>query len=348
MNVEADLREELGKLTKDLADVYQKIYERIEGMGPGSRLIAEKALKWLLCSRTRLYLEEFLTVVSIDTVAMTTMVTKENILHICSNLVTFDKELGSFRFAHLSVREFLEERTHVTLAAAHTLAATTCLSMCLDQQSDFTNKAVGPAQGYAYENWVHHCLGVESLGTQNALRQLFDDFLQIQAGQNLCFIRWAKWAGSDLLIVCSDDSISSLIREDSKPDPLFAACCLGLDWIVERHLCHVPDRRAEARQTTSYTKLPNFKAFNVEGNTYLHVAAANGHCNIVKLLLEHDFPVNAKNDFGNTALDYAVRARHVTVMQFLTRHGAIEISSPPDEFTTRNLLRLASIVYCCR
>jgi ankyrin repeat protein len=47
----------------------------------------------------------------------------------------------------------------------------------------------------------------------------------------------------------------------------------------------------------------NFR--NKDGDTLLHVAARNGDCNVVKLLLEKGSPFSGKNNQNKTPLDLA-------------------------------------------
>ena len=44
-----------------------------------------------------------------------------------------------------------------------------------------------------------------------------------------------------------------------------------------------------------------------EGRTALHIAASEGHLNIVKYLVNHGSDVDIKDSRGNTALDDAIR-----------------------------------------
>lgn len=65
------------------------------------------------------------------------------------------------------------------------------------------------------------------------------------------------------------------------------------------------------------------------GNTLLHMAAANGHYDIVEYLINDRVPqemvgiyINQKNTEGNTALHWAALNGHLKVVQFLYSHGA--------------------------
>ena len=108
LNIEEDLVNELEKLPEDLANTYTQIFEHVKRLAHKSRIIVERSLKWLLCQARELSEAEFLAAVSIGTELESVNLTKRKVLFICGNLVIFDHELKVFRYAHLSVREYLE------------------------------------------------------------------------------------------------------------------------------------------------------------------------------------------------------------------------------------------------
>lgn len=57
------------------------------------------------------------------------------------------------------------------------------------------------------------------------------------------------------------------------------------------------------------------------GNT-VHVASSSGYLTIVQFLLEHGANINARNKYGHTALDVAMKDKQVRVGDFLRSHGA--------------------------
>lgn len=62
------------------------------------------------------------------------LITKEHVLDLCNNFVVFDEQLNTFRFAHLSVREFLENR--LDILAANRLVAEVCLWSVLSAEDE--------------------------------------------------------------------------------------------------------------------------------------------------------------------------------------------------------------------
>ena len=60
------------------------------------------------------------------------------------------------------------------------------------------------------------------------------------------------------------------------------------------------------------------------GNTALHMAAANGHTNVAKLLLSHQHPFT-KNHAGNTPLHWAASNGQATMVEWLTHQDVVPV-----------------------
>lgn len=61
------------------------------------------------------------------------------------------------------------------------------------------------------------------------------------------------------------------------------------------------------------------------GNTGLHMASANGHTNVVKLLVQHYGHSFVKNSSGNTPLHWAAANGHGPVVEFWTSQTIVEV-----------------------
>ena len=88
--------------------------------------IVESAFKLLLSLQTPLKHEEFLQALSFcgeDKIDLSV----EELLDLSCNFLVLDTELDVFRFAHLSIREYLETRSEYSLESSHALAAQFCL-----------------------------------------------------------------------------------------------------------------------------------------------------------------------------------------------------------------------------
>jgi hypothetical protein len=229
-NLEEDIESELKQLPPDLESTYTKIYEQVSYLPIASRAIAERSLKWLLCAQRRLSVEEFLAAVSVGAEGtITTKLSKERVLDICYNLVIFDTELSVFRFAHLSVREFLIKR-EFTHEAAHALAAERCLRVCLSNYDDPAPKDA-PAANNNFETYatvycaIHWSMSGDHQSEGN-LENLVRKFV-LEAGEDSLFAKWTRSvretvereAGLNLSI---KRRVISMISDP--PDPFFAVC----------------------------------------------------------------------------------------------------------------------------
>ncbi|KAK8179639.1 hypothetical protein BC567DRAFT_81212 [Phyllosticta citribraziliensis] len=127
--LEADVRAELGKLPDSLKGSYHKIYQQILNSGPQSRSLAQSALAWIMCWQSYPDAHNLLSAIkfSSDDCKYASM---SDVLDVCCNLVILDSPTSSdpgFRFAHLSVQEFLMDLEDFTPFKIHLQAAKYCL-----------------------------------------------------------------------------------------------------------------------------------------------------------------------------------------------------------------------------
>ena len=146
---EEDFNEELGRLPEIPCQSYEITYQRIPSSARASQTIAEMDLKWLLCTQRPLKSRELIAAVSVDTVGRHVNIENEDLLDLCCNLAVLDTELDIFRFAHLSVREYLETRAEYGLLAMQPLILERCFDvLTLAQREDPT------AGDTTYENSI--------------------------------------------------------------------------------------------------------------------------------------------------------------------------------------------------
>ncbi|KAF8865087.1 hypothetical protein BDZ45DRAFT_580955, partial [Acephala macrosclerotiorum] len=112
---EEDISLELGRLPKTLEESYEIIYQGILAMARASRSLAIRTFQLLLCAQRRLTPAEMLAAVAVNPHSGDPIISSEDdLLDACCNMIFLDEEVGSFRFAHLSVREYL--KTHIDYA----------------------------------------------------------------------------------------------------------------------------------------------------------------------------------------------------------------------------------------
>lgn len=87
-----------------------------------------------------------------------------------------------------------------------------------------------------------------------------------------------------------------------------------------------------------------------QGRTALHMAAANGHCDVMKALLEHGANVELANCEGNTALHWACLNGQEQAVQLLMQNGASpsylngQDRTPVDEALTRSFQKVVDLI----
>ena len=127
LTVERAVRNRLGRLPKDLQKLYQETYDHQVKTGDEDQIsIAKDTFRLLLCLENTLPTEEFLTALSFCNRDEEILI-KDDLLELCFNFVIDDQESNSLRFAHLSVREFLETKEGFDRESCHRTAAIFCL-----------------------------------------------------------------------------------------------------------------------------------------------------------------------------------------------------------------------------
>jgi hypothetical protein len=222
-------------------------------------------------------------------------------------MVVLDSEQNVFRFAHLSVREYLEGRGSYTLFATHSLAFERCLDVLTFEltltPTESAVKQNSIFQEYANLYWPVHCQTVESNQLVDGLRQKLRQFLFQGCNAGHLYTKWVS-AASESSKFLRNDPLELMLRaaSSSPPTPIFLACSFGLVSIID---------------DLGTFKNIDWNQRNDENSTGLHLASENGHEAVVKLLLETKADVNVQDNDGGTALYLAARHGHEAVVKLL-------------------------------
>ncbi|TGO38147.1 hypothetical protein BHYA_0081g00430 [Botrytis hyacinthi] len=133
--------------------------------------LASCALRWLLCSREALNSKTLPQAIFVNN-AGHPLLSNDEILSICFNLVVYNKEMDKFQFAHLSVREYLESQPGYSAEDTNLMAAEACLSFIMTESQDqpeFRNHALGL--------WGNYARLVPSASRGGVLGELLAEFL---------------------------------------------------------------------------------------------------------------------------------------------------------------------------
>ncbi|PVH80192.1 hypothetical protein DL98DRAFT_208852 [Cadophora sp. DSE1049] len=123
----ANVLDTLDHLPLDLKRSYDTIFGQITTSQYPNPDIADRVIKWLLFAQEQLPADVFIIAVRSDLDNQDSL-ERSDILSICCNLVIHDDETNTFRFAHLSVLEYLECLDVYSISTARSLLAEQCLS----------------------------------------------------------------------------------------------------------------------------------------------------------------------------------------------------------------------------
>ncbi|RPB22319.1 hypothetical protein L211DRAFT_333519 [Terfezia boudieri ATCC MYA-4762] len=115
MRREKDIKQNLTVLPKTLTLAYDEIYEGILAQEGSAPQMALNAFRWIQCSMEPLSSKTLLDAIMVEIdssggFSQTGPATKEQLLTVCQNLIIMDDKLNTFRFAHLSVHEYLDKK----------------------------------------------------------------------------------------------------------------------------------------------------------------------------------------------------------------------------------------------
>jgi hypothetical protein len=302
------------------------IYQTISDSGPDNLAVAEKVMKWLISAQRPLNSRELIAAISVDSgeeyLHLSNDSANEFVLDICCNMVVLDSAQDVFRFAHLSVREYLERRGDYTPFTTHTLASEKCLDVLtfgLTTPMESAVKQNSIFQSYANLYWpVHYQMAERNQlaeGLPKKLKEKLKEFLSQYCDTGSLFTKWVLAVGKSSMFSRSDDYLERLLRAASStpPTPLFLACSFGLVSIMD--------------ELGTYANV-DWNQKNDNRDTGLHLAAENGCEAVVRLLLAKDgVDPDSKDYHGRTPLSWAARNGHWAVVQLLLAKDGVDPDS---------------------
>ena len=256
MRTDQDIRQRLGRMPPKLEQLYEELFQKAlnESQGQVGRSIIRNTLKRLLCVQRPMKSSEFCTAVVWKNVPAEEL-TKEKVLDLCHNLVIFDDSLDVFRFAHLSVREFLEKQAEYMANSCHLFAAESCLLLVIGLSDwlptkaffkehytlELCAKAASTAEllvgfhTYATTFWIRHCqlIGEEGRKNNSCFERIFG-FLLSDASDNLSpLYTWLQYERRMHRYSLQQSAIENCRPEDRV---YLAACAYGFCEIIRVHM----------------------------------------------------------------------------------------------------------------
>jgi predicted transcriptional regulator len=316
MKIDYEVEKELGKLPGDLATTYDQIYKRIQN-DIHSVPWALKALMWILGAEKPLSPDEWAGGVSwalLRSDGNPSGLGVSVLLDVCQNLVVHDGQQNVMRFAHLSVREFLETKSLDQQAAE--MAASACLAILQHphtlstqptRSTDFT-----PFHRYSIHYWLEH---VQRCDENDPTPQLSSALSAFMGSFNHPADAYIHWLEAAKTISDQYSVLRNVIRRlrSTPPNALFAAAYFGF-----KNVCgHLWEPNAFDPNCT-----------NDAQETPLYLASSRGHTATVRLLLQNgadiNHPTHRETTYRDTApLTAAIRLHNSKLLDLLLDAGAI-------------------------
>ncbi|KAF8420375.1 hypothetical protein EV426DRAFT_706146 [Tirmania nivea] len=351
MQCEFDVKQNLTTLPDTLTDIYNEIYNGILTQKGSAPRIALNAFRWIQCSKEPLSSQTLLdaVMVKVDSTGeffQTGPASVKQLLTICRNLIILDEKLNTFRFAHLSVDEYLE--TKLSKLDSHLELSRVCFSLlCSHPAWNAYDQGKRTSKG-AYEDrhlllysavfWPWHFASCGEFNRDSALSGLWNKLIT----QNI-YQRWF-WYHRQCVIFneWSEDGFWRGLRtmQEKGYTRLFLVCIFGLyrvflpilEWEVQDSLAHVSGLgELEIERLLAQVGGTDLSART--GDTPLHCASEYGHQEIAKLLIERGADIAAAGGGGYTPLHCASEYGHQEIAKLLIERGADIAAAGGDGYT---------------
>ncbi|RDH36215.1 ankyrin repeat-containing domain protein [Aspergillus welwitschiae] len=307
------IRQVLTSLPQTLNQSYELLYKRIQDMGEGPRTVALQSLQWLLCAKRKLSVSEFLAAVRKSPVKCNS-ISARSIIDYCCNLVVIDNVADTFRLAHVTVREFLEENSNDAVLEANLTVSRRCLGTFL--WGEFSEDGL---LHYATRYWPAHVQQLNGSHQRHEIQAIMTEFFT----QEEHFEDWIehlderpveegyRWSNS------LERKLEACFA--SPPSALFTVSCFGLSEVLD-----FPEviEMIDVNQT------------NRHGTSGVYLAARWGHTGVVRKLLQLGADVNGPGYQYGSPLQAAAFSGHEDIVRILLDSGATFSPTEKGEYSS--------------
>jgi hypothetical protein len=330
-----------------LDDAYNKAIKQIDEQLPGDRLLARRAISWIVYAKRPLTTRELCHALSIEpgdkALDSDDIYGIETVISVCAGLAVVDEESNIVRLVHYTTQEYFERE----LLDWHPSALEDMAVACLTYLSFDTFRSGSCAYGEAFKRrlaenaffdysaryWSEHTRPVESTTSRFALAFLCDGALVDRAVQ-AALIFPCRTSGLHLttrygLVYLTerlltdkygDSNIGADWKDNSDQTPLTWAVKGGHEAVV-RLLVDRDDVKADSKDGN--------------GRTPLWWAVWESHEAVVRLLVERDdVEADSKDIYGRTPLSWAASQAHEAVVRLLVERDDVEADSKDEEDRT--------------
>lgn len=312
----------LENLPKGLDEMYDQIYRKIHTRFPPEQAIAERALKWVLCTPYPLTSEKLLSAACMciekENMKLSSCIQQESLLSICENLVVVDTD-GRWRYFHLSAREYLE-KTYGIYQQAHFYCAQVCLLSLMrtfgpatipGSSEDPFNQA-HPFSRHTQTCWIVYVIG-QTENDQYVI--LLKKFLGSPDKSSVLYIRWLdQLSGHDIPFYFIHE-YGDLLPATT---PMFAIAHFSLYEETLREWCDSNDFDPSQQ--------------NNRGDDLLTIAAMNNCVPLCAALIAKGVNVNQcrVNSRYNSVLAAAAWNNSLDTVKYLVEEAKADVNLPPE------------------
>lgn len=326
--------------TGPLELAYSDAMERIQEQGPGRKRLAREVLAWITCSRRPLTTDELQHALAIE--VGTNKLDRDNIPEVedmvsaCCGLVAVDDESGIIRLVHFTTQQYLNQTRPLWFPDddTHGHIATACVTylsfddfangICVTDREYERRLEQYKFYEYAAQNWGFHAHNLNQTSSLSSCHAALLDFLKNRPAH--------VEAASQAMLV--DTQYAAGHEEEEEDEEGYSQCIAR--GVTGAHLIARFGVEALARLALSDVEFAGFwNKPDSLGMTPLTWAAAEGHANIVKLLLTDDntgggrriINPEHRDEEGRTPLGWASARGHVDIVDILLATGKVNPDS---------------------
>ncbi|KAH6907898.1 hypothetical protein BKA70DRAFT_347398 [Coprinopsis sp. MPI-PUGE-AT-0042] len=312
---------------RQIEDVYQQTWKRIEAQAPEMAVIAKHALIWVLCTMRSLKIEELRYAIATcpDTYKFDCrrLVDNATLMALCRDLVNVEEGTNIVRFVHYTAKEVVKGLVSESSPYPHSLPAAVCMALLAehgfqqttlrlaDEHALKTALKAKPLLAYAYENWaIHAHKSLDDTSLAHRLSQFIQGCSAFPIGLS-GYYPSIEDILEPLHMAASFDFPLSVAGSEHLRDPNHPTPHKGRTPLM---LAVRGNSLSAMRELLS---LPGIlvNAANKDGDIPLVRAAAWSKKASLSLLLAHPkINVNAGNHFGTTALMWASSEETATLL----------------------------------
>ncbi|KAF5639627.1 ankyrin repeat [Fusarium sp. NRRL 52700] len=333
---------------------YEKSMERIAGQKQSSRELAMQVLSWITCAKrvlTTLELQHALAVEENNTeLDNENLYRLEDMVSVCSGLVTVDEESGIIRLVHYTTQEYLDRTRHEWFPIAESEITMACIRYLLFDafkgkfctiRDEYDDRLLrNPFYMYASHNWGHHAL-MASMDGDKVILDFLESPAKLSASvQALMASRPSGWGHIEDISQMATEvptaayfglskTMLALLEKGHLADSKGVSCWTPLSYAA-RYGHEEVVRLLLSRDDVD----PNSEDTRYQ-ETPLSWAAKNGHATIVKLLLEKDgISADHKDLQMQTPLSMAAINGHTATVRLLLSRNDVDPNSTDHEGMT--------------